>query len=305
LEDSQEQLDELKKMYKSEELTNETTDIVMKRAMQEIELGKIADTVYHEQADEFSKFHYDFLHKRVTDEAAAAGQLTEELQAQQTQSKTVRQTSQVGAQSVADAADRKVADLKADSKLVSISAPADGVVLYGQLVSGNWQNDDEQALRVGQNVQPRQVVLTFFIPGKVRGTVDLTESQFFSIPTGAKANLTPAAFAGMSLAGTCEQSVPQGHATQTGVQYAMHIATPVAEDRLIPGMRAGVSITADLAKNVLIIPITAVSAGQVWVRDAAGETKARDVTLGASDGTNIEVKTGLVAGDTVLTHAKK
>jgi multidrug efflux pump subunit AcrA (membrane-fusion protein) len=305
LQDSEEQLDELKKMYKSEELTNETTDIVMKRAIQEIELGKISDTVYHEQADEFSKFHYDFLHKRVTDEAGAADQLTDELQAQQAQSKTVRQTSLAGAQSVADAADRKVADLKADGKRLSVAAPADGVVLYGQLVSGNWQNDDEQALRVGQNVQPKQVMLTFFTPGKIRGTVELTESQFFSVPPGAKAMLTPAAFAGLSLSGTCDQSVPQGHATQTGVQYSMRVALPASDDRLIPGMRSAVSISADLAKNVLIIPLTAISAGQVWVRDASGETKARDVALGASDGTNIEVKTGLVDGDTVLTHAKK
>jgi multidrug resistance efflux pump len=305
LEDSEDQLAELKKMYKTEELTNATTDIVMKRAMQEIELGKIADTVYHEQADEFSKFHYDFLHKQVTGNAAAAAQLTDELQAQQTQSKTVRQTSLVGAQTVADAADRKVAELQTDGKQFLVVAPADGIVLYGQLTGGNWQNDDEQTLRVGQNVTPKQVVLTFFNPGKVRGTVDLSESQFFSVPADAKVTLTPAAFPGMTLAGACQTSVPQGHTTPTGIQYSMHIALSAGDDRLIPGMRTGVAITTVLAKNVLTIPLSAVSVGQVWVRDAAGETKARDVTLGASDGTNIEVKSGLADGDVVLTHAKK
>ncbi|HEX4124510.1 MAG TPA: hypothetical protein VHY37_07265 [Tepidisphaeraceae bacterium] len=305
LDDSEDELAELKKMYKSEELTNATTDIVMKRALQEITLGKIADTVYHEQADEFSKFHYDFMHRNVADQAAAAGQLTDQLQAQQTQSKTVRETSLVSAQAAADAADKKVADLKSDGAGLTVAAPTDGVVLYGQCVSGNWQGNDEQALRVGQIVQPKQVVLTFFVPGKVRGTVDLSETQFFSVPSGAKVTLAPAAFPGMFLAGACEASVPQGHATQTGAQYAMHISLPATDDRLIPGMRAGVSISADLAKNVLTIPLTAVSAGQVWVRDAAGATKPRDVTLGASDGTNIEVRSGLADGDTILTHAKK
>ena len=292
-------------MYKSEELTNDTTDIVMKRANEEIELDKIADTVTHEQTDEFAKFHYDFMHRDVTAAAEAAGQATDQLQAQQTQSKTVRQTSLVTAQAAADAADKKVADLKSDGAGLTVAAPADGVVLYGQCVAGNWQGNDEQALRVVQIVQPKQVVLTFFVPGECARDGGPERVQFFSVPANAKATVNPNAFPGMFLTGTCTPSVPQGHSTQTGVQYALHISLPAGDTRLMPGMRAGVSISADLAKGVLTIPLSAVSAGQVWVRDASGATKPRAVKLGVSDGTNIEVLGGLADGDCILTQAKK
>ena len=38
--DEQDELDQLKKMYKSEELTNATADIVVKRAVRQLEMSK-------------------------------------------------------------------------------------------------------------------------------------------------------------------------------------------------------------------------------------------------------------------------
>jgi multidrug efflux pump subunit AcrA (membrane-fusion protein) len=70
------------------------------------------------------------------------------------------------------------------------------------------------------------------------------------------------------------------------------------------GMGATVRVSAGTAENVLVVPITAVQGsvqtGNVWVVAEDGTEEQRAVTLGLSDGDQIEVKEGLAEGEQVL-----
>jgi membrane fusion protein, multidrug efflux system len=70
------------------------------------------------------------------------------------------------------------------------------------------------------------------------------------------------------------------------------------------GMGATVRIAAGTAENVLVVPVTAVQGavqkGNVWVVGSDGATEERPVTLGLTDGEQIEVKEGLTEGEQVL-----
>jgi membrane fusion protein (multidrug efflux system) len=70
------------------------------------------------------------------------------------------------------------------------------------------------------------------------------------------------------------------------------------------GMGATVRVNAGTAENVLVVPITAVQGsvqtGNVWVVGDDGTEEQRAVTLGLSDGDQIEVKEGLAEGEQVL-----
>ena len=70
------------------------------------------------------------------------------------------------------------------------------------------------------------------------------------------------------------------------------------------GMTASVAIAAGEAADVLVVPVTAVQGavgnGIVWVVAEAGEPEERPVTLGLTDGEQIEVREGLAEGDMVL-----
>jgi membrane fusion protein (multidrug efflux system) len=58
------------------------------------------------------------------------------------------------------------------------------------------------------------------------------------------------------------------------------------------------------AENVLVVPVTAVQGsvqtGNVWVVAGDGTEEMRAVTLGLSDGDQIEVREGLAEGEQVL-----
>ncbi len=79
-----------------------------------------------------------------------------------------------------------------------------------------------------------------------------------------------------------------------------------ADVTVFPDLTAQLTISAGIAENVLVVPVTAVlgsaESGVVYVvvDPETGETEEREVTLGLSDGINIEVVDGLDEGDLVL-----
>lgn len=77
-----------------------------------------------------------------------------------------------------------------------------------------------------------------------------------------------------------------------------------AEVTVFSGLQAEIVIAGGIAENVLIVPTTAVEGsadtGNVYVVLADGSTELRPVVLGLNDGVMVEVKEGLVEGDTIL-----
>ncbi|MCU1571290.1 MAG: hypothetical protein JWR33_2031 [Naasia sp.] len=79
----------------------------------------------------------------------------------------------------------------------------------------------------------------------------------------------------------------------------------VPEDvRVFPGLTASITIPAGQAENVLVVPTTAVEGGaETGVVHAVlpeGGTEPRDVTLGLTDGSMVEVTGGLEQGEAIL-----
>lgn len=97
-------------------------------------------------------------------------------------------------------------------------------------------------------------------------------------------------------------------ASASGQDAAASVATvrcAVPEDvRVFAGLAARVTIAGGVADGVLVVPTTAVEGGGgtgiVYLSDGSGEPAEREVTLGISDGSFVEVTDGLAAGDTVL-----
>lgn len=79
-----------------------------------------------------------------------------------------------------------------------------------------------------------------------------------------------------------------------------------ADVTVFPDLTAQLTISAGVAENVLVVPVTSVlgsaESGVVYVviDPETGETEERQVTLGLSDGINVEIVDGLEEGELVL-----
>ena len=93
-------------------------------------------------------------------------------------------------------------------------------------------------------------------------------------------------------------------ATDTAIYYYGHIDIDNPDRRLLIGMTANVEIVVDEAKDVLIIPMTALGdegdGDTVQIVGEDGFPQKRDVVLGLQDGVNVEVKEGLQEGERVI-----
>ncbi len=73
---------------------------------------------------------------------------------------------------------------------------------------------------------------------------------------------------------------------------------------MFPELMAQLTISAGIAENVLVVPVTSVlgaaESGVVYVVNEDGTTEERQVTLGLSDGINVEVIDGLEEGEIVM-----
>lgn len=102
-----------------------------------------------------------------------------------------------------------------------------------------------------------------------------------------------------------EEGGPEGGSD--GGDSASRISCMVpATVKVFDGLTMAMEIDAGAAKQVLVVPVTAVrgllGSGSVWVVGPDGAPAERPVELGVTDGKVVEVKSGLTAGDLVLRY---
>lgn len=309
VDDQQDELVELQKMYKSQDLTTDTADIVVKRAVRRLEVARESLKIEQQRADKTRQFTYPSQRQHVLDAAKQARQQLESLKIAQAHGKIVRETGLKSAHAAADAADLKLADLEADRRKLTIRAPADGVVYYGQFANGAFAAVDPDSLAPGERITAQQVVMTFYSPEKVRLHLDLPAQKFFELQPGTKGTVSLDAFADRKLEGICDDSLPIDINTAEGTQfipmYHMTVSLPDAGSKLLPGLRANFHADVKLARDAVLVPSSAIADGCVWVQPADARPERRKVVAGKTNGKQTEIRQGLTEGDVIFVEARK
>jgi HlyD family secretion protein len=314
VENAADELDQLKKMYKSEDLTNQTADIVMKRAVKELELEKDIAKINHGATERHEQFEAPLTREAMTDAVDTQNLGVSQLQATQTQGAQLRAAALATAQSAADEAQRNVDELNSDAATFTVASSIDGIVVYGNYDHRAWHEIDPEQLARGEKVQPDLVLMTVFEPGKLRLSVECPESQLGYFMPGMKLEVTPAAIPELTYEGICGVLPIVGEAQGAEQAFNVRVDLPGVDPRIYPGFSADVNLNAGKREKVLLVPATAVWRDKVWLTRAnpgvkAGQPnafidEARTVVIGASDGQEVEIKSGLAEGDVILTQAK-
>jgi len=177
------------------------------------------------------------------------------------------------------------------SATASVSAPIDGVVT-------------ERLGNVGLNVDPSTKLFTIVDLSTVWIVADVYESDLQRVHPGARATVTTTAFLDRPLEGTVSFIDPQLNATTRTARIRMEVAN--SQGDLRPGMYTEVTVDRAPGAPVLIVPREAVqSVGDRQVVYLASSNGAvtfteRAVRLGPTVGDQVEVMSGLSAGETVV-----
>lgn len=164
-----------------------------------------------------------------------------------------------------------------------LRAPMDGEVL---------RRDGE----IGEIVGPNDVL---FWVGKQRPLWVVAEVDEEDIPLVAanqKVLIKGDAFPSRNLPGTVRQITPKGDPVSKS--YRVRIALP-DDTPLMIGMTTEVNIVAAEKQNVLLVPVTAVRDGRVFIAEN-GRAIARAVEVGVVGSAFTEIVTGVTEGDLVI-----
>lgn len=216
-----------------------------------------------------------------SDHAAASG----------TAAKRQAQIALYNAQSTAAKAKSDLAALEALRGHEQLTAPIDGTVT-------------DVAITKGVSA-PSGAAITM-ISSELHVSTEVVESDIASIKAGQAATVTVSAL-DATLQGKVASIGPVGSTSGSNgvVSFAVTISIEAPPAALRPGMTADITIVAASTTNVLSIPSRALSgsAGSYTVRVVAadGSVSVRDVEVGLVTSSLAEIKSGLQAGERVVT----
>jgi len=300
--DQKEELDQLEKMYKSEDLTSATADIVLKRAQRnlkrsqdrlEMSLKRLQRTKTYDLPQQLEQYRLD---EREKTHALEAYRKAAPLQ------KIEREANLTRAKTNLKQQEENLAKLRKDEPALTLAAPADGIVWYGQFEGGGWSNVEEMVknLRVGEKVQAQQPIMTL-VSAELCVKTAVAEEKLTDVPAGTEAQVTPVAFPESALAAKARAPVLVG--ARKGEAFDTRFDLSAADPRLVPGLKAKLTVVVADLKDVIAVPAGAVTeeASKKFVKVIeGGKPVAREVMTGRTNGEKIEIKSGLKEGEEVV-----
>ena len=189
------------------------------------------------------------------------------------------------------AAQARLSGVRATEGLLTVRAPTAGVVSAVQAGPGSV-------------VDPTTSIATVAAPGQLLVTVDLSEFDVAQVETGQNAEVSVDALGGESFPGTVVYVAPAGTDTGGVVTFPVQIAMEDTED-VKPGMTVSATIVVAKAKDVLLVPLEAVTYDEednasVTVLGDNGQETVREVEVGLENLEEVEIVEGLEEGDEVI-----
>jgi len=305
LESTQEELTQLEAMYKADDVTEDTEEIILKRqrddlanaqfalAQAKLKAKEVFDTVLPRQHEDLkeAELRGDF------QLAEASESLPRGLE--------MKRHELVKARDAAAEADRQLADLEADRKAMAFTAPVDGVLYYGEFANGTWNGAEMlKGLVRGAKLPAHRTFATLVPTGaKQFLAVRLTEEQVGSVSSKTKgsASLASEPTTHFAVAVRSLAAHPDGDS-----RYLLELDAQMPEGlQAVAAMKAKVVLQAYQTEKALLLPKEAVSrdaagAAHVALRLANGSVEKRVVRLGHEHKGKVEVLSGLEAGQVVV-----
>jgi len=306
IDDQKDELDQLEMMYRDDELTDATEEIVLKRSRRNLtrsmkSLKNLKDRRVYTVA--FSDASQSVGLRRAVNAKEAA--LDKLLKTQEIERRTREDGLLQVEMGLKDQKD-KLARLEKDARLFTIRAGRNGVLLHGS-------PDDYRPGRTaprhkrGSRGSARTTLFTVTDPDRSAVALDVPESKIGSIRTGKAAKVSVVALPDMAVMGTMRVDRFPAPRSAGGSENS-HDAEVVIEGPIqgvVAGMRAEVKIVVEELKDVIVLPRAAVfgtgTDAHCWTASDSGDDFQRiAVKLGPATDKEVVVYGVLSDGQKVL-----
>ena len=309
LENAQEELKQLEQMYKADDLTEETEEIILKRAHRSVESAKFRLEVTRHRTERTLKTtlprEEEQLRETVRKQTVAFKKAESSLprQARQKELKLEKLVDEK------KKLDERFKNLKKDRENLVVKSPANGIVYYGSCVRGKWSPMTTLAnqFRRGRTLSANQVCMTIVQYRPIFVRANLPEKELQYIRRGVTGRIIPTAFPNVKLGATIDAISP--FPIEAGI-FDTRIRIDLldkAVDKLMPGMACTIKFVTYRKKDALTVPTSAVFSDEldedrkfVYLAIGDAERQKQRVVVGNHRGKKVEILKGLNVGDEIL-----
>jgi len=274
-----EELRQLEKMYKEDDLTEETEEIVLKRQRDAVDSAR-------------------FNLERVTLDRKR--KLTVSLPRQE---EDLREAARP---------EERLKKLLKDRALMTLKSPVSGIVYYGSCTNGVWSNPEQIAskLKPGGMFQPGGVLMTIVSPRPVIVRSTIPEKDLHLVRPGIRGWAQPVGFPDLKLTAVVRKvdSIPRGSGS-FGAEVT--VSTGGEAEAVMPGMNCTLKLVAYRKKEAVTVPVTAVftdgedGVSYVYLAGKGKKPVKRKVETGKRNEKKVEILKGLKPGDRIFRRKPK
>lgn len=300
LEYAEEELNQLRKMYEADDLTEETEEIIMKRAKNDVESSQnlLERTRLSSERElkiflprEQERLQYGAQWQEITT-AQTAKSIPDALKKKRLEVQKLHRDK--------SRATQQLKDLERDLSALTVEAPHDGIVYYGTCDKGRWVTaaSVEKKLVPGGKLAPREVFMTVVRPRPLIVRTFVPEEKLQHLTSGISAVVSPVSAPDRNLEATVKE-ISLVPAPAGGFGGSLELGKANLAD-IYPGMNCKVRALAYEKKDTLTVPKKAVrrEGSESVVRLEGGEK--RTVRTGKSNEEAVEILGGLKEGDVVI-----
>jgi multidrug resistance efflux pump len=309
---SEEELKQLEKMYKADDLTEESEEIVLRRAKDDFERQKFS----FEQAEANFKKSKELLLPRATRDRHNAHRLAEiawqRFQLTQPVTAEKRVQSMAKAKLELQKGAKLLENLRNDLKACDVKSPRDGVVYYGRVQSGKWVGGTElrSKLRKHGTINAHEVIMTVVDPNNQTWIGSVGEVDLPKVRIGASGRVTPTAMKSERL-DVSVRSVAPVPSSEGQFEVMLDVRKGKDYKDLVAGMTGSAKVISYFNARAATLPVSVVHTDEfddllryVYVL-VDGKPSRKSVEVGVTQGDRIEIRSGLSGADEVLVEKPK
>jgi len=306
----QEELRQLEKMYKADDLTEETEEIILKRQRDAVERARFALEAAKVKADRELNVDLPRRDIAVRDTAERQAITWEKTKAAAPVTLTRTRLELAKQKRAHEQAAEKLGKLRKDRQAMTVKSPIAGIVYSGPCVDGNWPKLS-QPLRPGTKLAPHDVVMTIVQAEPIFVRAAVPEKQLHHLKPGVEGRAVPTGYPDRKLKAKVEQISPIPVSPGT---FALRIAVDAPKDPppLVPGMTCTVKLVPYEKKRALAVPAAAVFTDEkddaktfVYVRKKGAKPRKLAVKVVKRADKRVEIQADLEDGAVLLLQKPK
>ena len=297
---AQEELNQLKKMYEKDNLTEETEEIILRRAentvaryqwmleQTEARAGRTLEVLLPREHESLRRG----LELKQIEWRAGEKTLRDGLEKQHLATLAKRREMEEWR--------RNLEELEGDLAAMRVTAPHDGVVYYGMSQRAKWTTASlvDRRLIPGGKLAMREIFMTLVDPAKVQVLLSLTEEQLKDLAEGQSGVCQLKWKPDLEIPAKLESILPVPYADRT-FDAVVSVKLPKDGPIVFPGVSADVEFVVYEKADALLLPKVAVKKEGERERVMLRDGRMVELKTGRVDGERVEVIEGLKPGDEV------